>query len=393
MAVVGLAGLAEQRLARLREEMQAHGTEAILTADPINIVYATGVRNMTVFSMMGAARFALVIADGPVVLWEFPGSEHLATDVVTFDEVRTAPGLTAHAGPGHVEAIGAFAEEVADVCRTHLGNVVDLAIERFDHPVSDALRRVGFALRSATETFVASRMIKLPDEVTVIREAVVRVEAAVAAMRAAVLPGATEVEVWSYFHQALIAGGGEYVSTRLAQSGGRTFPYFQEAGDRRLERGDLFAIDTDAIAIGGYGVDLSRTFLCGDGAPTARQLDLHRLAREQLSHNADLLSPGLPFSEFTERSWRVPDHLAPYGYYCLAHGLGMSGEHPYLPARSAGSVLPGHFEPGMVICVESYVGDPATRQGVKLEDQFLITGDGAERLTNTPFDERLDSSH
>ncbi len=47
------------------------------------------------------------------------------------------------------------------------------------------------------------------------------------------------------------------------------------------------------------------------------------------------------------------------------------------------------FDPGMVVCVESYIGDEASGQGVKLEDQFLLHRDNVERLTTVAFDERL----
>jgi Xaa-Pro aminopeptidase len=43
----------------------------------------------------------------------------------------------------------------------------------------------------------------------------------------------------------------------------------------------------------------------------------------------------------------------------------------------------------MVVCVESYIGDVATRQGVKLEDQYLVTNDGVELLTTYPFADSL----
>jgi Xaa-Pro aminopeptidase len=51
--------------------------------------------------------------------------------------------------------------------------------------------------------------------------------------------------------------------------------------------------------------------------------------------------------------------------------------------------MPGVFESGMVVCIESYIGDPVSAQGVKLEDQFLITSTGVERLTTYPFDQSL----
>jgi Xaa-Pro aminopeptidase len=87
----------------------------------------------------------------------------------------------------------------------------------------------------------------------------------------------------------------------------------------------------------------------------------------------------------------VPERHAPWGYYCLAHGLGLCGEYPYVPIARAGEPydFSGEFEPGMVICIESYIGDETLRQGVKLEDQFLITETGAERLTTAPFDRAL----
>jgi Xaa-Pro aminopeptidase len=45
----------------------------------------------------------------------------------------------------------------------------------------------------------------------------------------------------------------------------------------------------------------------------------------------------------------------------------------------------------MVLCIESYVGDPDSQQGVKLEDQYLVHADSVERLTKFPLDTRLTS--
>ena len=51
--------------------------------------------------------------------------------------------------------------------------------------------------------------------------------------------------------------------------------------------------------------------------------------------------------------------------------------------------LHGCIEPGMIICLESYNGSELSGQGVKLEDQVLITEDGYENLTRYPFESRL----
>ena len=43
----------------------------------------------------------------------------------------------------------------------------------------------------------------------------------------------------------------------------------------------------------------------------------------------------------------------------------------------------------MVFCVESYIGSPASGQGVKLEDQLLITDTGIEIMNDYPSERRL----
>jgi Xaa-Pro dipeptidase len=377
------------RLDRLRAQMDRADVAALLTADPINIAYATGVRNMSIYSMMGAVRFLLIVADGPAILWEFAGSEHLAAASVTVDEVRTAPGVTALSGPSYLAQASSFAQEVAACCAPSTGH--RLAVERMDHPVTDALRAAGLTLSDATVVLARSRMIKTEPEIVVMREAMRRVAEGVEQLRVNLVPGRTEIEVWADLHRHLIANDGEYISTRLAQSGHRTFPYFNEASSRQVENGDLFCLDTDAIGFGGYGVDFSRTYVCGDATPTSAQRSIHDLAIEQLRHNAANLGPGVAFEDFARKAWSVPDRFAPYGYSCLAHGLGMSGEYPYVPNAVDGETfdLPGEFEPGMVICVESYVGDVDSRQGAKLEDQFLVTATGVERLSTAPFCDAL----
>jgi Xaa-Pro aminopeptidase len=43
----------------------------------------------------------------------------------------------------------------------------------------------------------------------------------------------------------------------------------------------------------------------------------------------------------------------------------------------------------MTLCVESFIGGPDTREGVKLEQQLLVTETGTELLSHYPFDDRL----
>ena len=381
------ADLIKARHQRLLDVMRERDVPSVLTTNPINILYATGARNMTVFSLMGPFRIALVRASGETVLWEFAGCEHLVMGNPVVTDVRPAPGISAIWGGGYTSEIALFVDGV----RGLLGREKRLAVEGLDVPVVDALRAKDLLLDDATGVFSAARLIKQPLEIQVMREAVARVEAAAASLEAAIEPGRSEVEVWAEFHRHLIATEGEYVSTRLFQSGARTFPYFQEAGARRMQPGDLVCFDTDALGYLHYAVDFSRTFLCGEEAPTPKQRALYRRAHEQLHHNAALLGPGVSFEAFARAAWPIPASHRGHGYYCLGHGLGLCGEFPYIPHAFDGVPydFEGAFRPGMVICIESYIGEEAEAAGVKLEDQFLITETGAERMTTYLFCQAL----
>ena len=81
----------------------------------------------------------------------------------------------------------------------------------------------------------------------------------------------------------------------------------------------------------------------------------------------------------------------PSRYFVSAHGCGMTGEYPYLyhgmDFDAAG--YDGVIEPGMTLCVESYIGEEDGTEGVKLEEHCLVTERGLEPLSRFPLEERL----
>ena len=384
------------RQQRLRDSMRALGIPAVLVLDPVNILYATGASNMTLFSTRVAARYLLLFAEGPSILFEYFGCEHLAEGLPTLDSVRPARGLchVSSGGDSQGQARALVADISAVLGDTDL-SVDTLAIDRFPYVAVDALRAGGFRLEDADAVFSQARRVKLPGEIVLMREAVDRVVAASQKMAGQILPGRSEIEIWSDFIAPFIADEGRYVTTRLVQGGPRSFPYFQEAGSRPLHSGELLCFDTDAVGYAGYCVDFSRSYLCGDAAPSQDQLRLHALAREQLEHNIELVRPGASYAEIAAAAWPVPEAHQDSRYYCVGHALGMSGEVPNIPHWRPGEPYPldGELEAGMVFCVESYIGSARTRQGIKLEEQLLITDTGVERLSAAaPFDARLETA-
>ena len=116
-------------------------------------------------------------------------------------------------------------------------------------------------------------------------------------------------------------------------------PGVQQPGDRRP--GDLVAFDTDLIGPYGYCVDISRTWLCGEGGASPAQKELYRLAREQIACNLELVRPAMGFRELSEKAWRLPERYRPNRYSTIAHGVGVCDEYPaiYYPEDASGRRL------------------------------------------------------
>ncbi len=102
------------------------------------------------------------------------------------------------------------------------------------------------------------------------------------------------------------------------------------------------------------------------------------------------MRPGITLAEIQARAFEVPEEFHEQAYPCVIHGVGMCDEYPRVNPCFRGPVgYDGVLEPGMVICVESYMGAVGGRDGVKLEQQVLITETGCELLSSYPLDEAL----
>lgn len=101
--------------------------------------------------------------------------------------------------------------------------------------------------------------------------------------------------------------------------------------------------------------------------------------------------PGRSFIELADLARRMPEKYKAFEQPAIAHGSGLGNEFPLLihsdMVRAKGH--DGIVEPGMVICVESYAGAPGDAEGIKLEQQILITETGPELLSDMAFEEGL----
>ena len=389
---IDLKAVRAYRLGRVRAEMAKRDIAVVILSDPINIRYATGTRNMQVFSMRNAPSRYLLLTAEKSILFEFTGCLHLADGFETVDEVR--PARTASfvaAGPAIAEREKVWAAEMADLITSLVGKNVSVGMERMNAGAAIALQNLGFRIVDAQEPVEMARAIKSDEEMKCVRASLRATEIGVGKLRDAIQPGMTENELWSVLHQSIIAQNGDYCETRLLNSGERTNPWFQETSNNTIGKNELIALDTDVVGCHGYYSDFSRTFHSGPDAPSQQQRTLYKVAMEQVHHNMDIIKAGMSFRDYAVQAWDIPEKYYANRYYLSAHGCGMTGEYPYLyhSGDFPDAGYDGVIETGMTICVESYIGEENGSEGVKLEQQLLVTETVTELLSQFPFEEAL----
>lgn len=385
-----LPSLRAYRLQRICEQLIARDLGGILLFDPLNIRYATDATNMQLWTTHNPARACFVAASGHVVLWDFHGCDHLSAHLPLVSELRSgASFFYFETGDRTEEHARRFCAQVDELLRTHAGNSRRLAVDRIEVAGLRALDTLGVQVHDGQQVSEFARLIKGPDEVLAMRCAVASCEASIGEMRQAMRAGATENDVWAALHAGNIRRGGEWIETRILSSGPRTNPWYQESGPRVLSDGDLLSFDTDLIGVYGFCVDMSRSWICGDLEPTAEQKRLYRIAHEHIHCNTQLVKPGVRFTELTRNGHRLPERCRAQRYGVMFHGVGLCDEYPCIryPEDLEAYGYEGELQPGMALCVEAYVGEVGGRDGIKLENQLLVTESGVEVLTRYPFED------
>ncbi len=148
--------------------------------------------------------------------------------------------------------------------------------------------------------------------------------------------------------------------------------------ERKLEMGDLLVIDWGA-SHNGYFSDITRTFSIGEV-----EAEFERIGQIVLAANTagrEAARPGVT-AQLVDQAAREVIKQAGYGKYFthrLGHGLGMEGhEAPYI--RDGNLMV---LEPGMTFTIEPGIYLPC-RNGVRIEDDVVITDTGMECLTSLP---------
>ncbi|MEX3012051.1 M24 family metallopeptidase [Hoeflea sp. TYP-13] len=377
---------------RLRQQIKKHGLDAIILAEPLSIRYATGVRNCTLFQMHIQAGYLFMPAEGPVVYFDSEPGRETGSQLETIDEIRDDLLPLSHMFAGYRQEEWAqnWARQMAELIRQHCGGGTRIGVERTGFHAEQALIEEGFSVVDVAPVLAQARKIKSPEEILAMNLTIAVAEDGMTRMRDHLRNGVMEQELWAHMWTALIEGGGEWLDYRLMASGERTNPWQQEASSRMIRAGDMVVFDCGMVGPFSYGADISRAFRCGPGQPSDYQKKLYTLAWNEVMHNTQLMQPGAGFRDIIASRYIQEPGFGDQLYPCMAHGLGMADEWPVILHSTEDRFhYDGELEAGMVICVESYVGEIGGIEGVKLEDQCLITENGPITLSRYPFEEEL----
>jgi len=184
IAAIDQRKLRAYRLARVRAELKKRDYMGCLLSEPMNIRYATGSRNMQVWTMHSPGRWAFVPSEGPVVLYEYTSSMHLSEDLEIIQEVRPAiPWFYFLAGPRSGEKVVLWADEIAALVAKHGGGNRRLAVDRCEPMGAFALAARGVELFDAQAPLELARLLKSPEEIAALELSMEVCDAAIARMR------------------------------------------------------------------------------------------------------------------------------------------------------------------------------------------------------------------
>ena len=378
--------LRSYRLDRVKKELEKNNLEACILFDPVNIRYALDSVNMSVYNMHNLTRYCFVPVNGPVILYEYFNCEILSKDLNLIDEIR--PAITwdyFSNGDQASSQLKKWINEIKDLSKSYFKSK-KIAIDVINGPAVTALNQIGIEVVDAKLILEQARVIKSAEELKCMKAAIEVAEIGVTKMRNELKAGMTEDELWSILHKTNIEHGGEWIECRILSSGERTNPWMQESSNKVIQSGEIVAFDTDMVGPYGYCADISRTFVEGHRFNN-EQKQLYNMATDHINHNARLIRNGVSFREFTEKSWKLPEEYYGNRYSCVVHGIGLCDEWPQIKYPTDGGQREGHFEKNMTITLESYIGKVGGKEGVKLEQQYVVGENNLELMSHHPLED------
>ncbi len=397
--------LREQRLRRLKAELDRSDLGALLTFDFHNIRYMTSTHIGT-WAMDKLIRFALLPRGGEPVLWDFgSAARHHQLYTPWLDEAHVDAGTDLgdpHHGSragistlrGAIPPAAGLAQDVAAKVRAVLAEYglqnEPVGVDIIEPPVMFALQALGITVADGQQVFLAARKIKTVDEIGLLTQAASMVDAAYEELYGFLRPGVRENECVGLVSKVLFDLGSEHIEGVNAISGERCSPHPHVFSDRLLRPGDPAFFDI-LHSYQGYRTCYYRTFAIGSASRAQR--DAYKICRELIDRSIEMVRPGVttadivqlwpPAQEFGFASEEAAFALQ-YG-----HGVGLSIWERPIFSRLTSLEHPETIEEGMVFALETYWPSADGWGAARIEEEVIVTADGCEVITKFPAEELI----
>ena len=218
------------------------------------------------------------------------------------------------------------------------------------------------------------RIVKEPRELALMRKAADATRAGHLAAMRAVRPGMTEGELKAIMEAAFRAAGGKGLSYHsIVASGRNAASLHYRGGNGVIAAGDLVLIDA-AASVGGYACDVTRTFPA-EGRFTVAQRTTYETVLAAQEASAAVLKAGVYYEDVDAAAREVirrAGHADDF-YHGVGHFVGTEVHD----AGDTSKPLPA----GAVITIEPGIYEQDKNYGIRIEDQYLITAGGNERMS------------
>lgn len=258
------------------------------------------------------------------------------------------------------------------------------------HRLEDAFVSAGAKVVDGTQLLRELRWVKSPAEIECLREAARIANIGMAAARATIGAGVTELEVYGEMVCAMARAGGENPGiTMPVLSGTKTNALHGLATRRKMQHGEMVLVDLSGV-FKRYHINMARTFSIGE--PSADVRDLTDRAARSMQIIKSILRPNLPVSEFNatvmnyfrqEGLWERRGWVGGYemGIAFPPDWVGNFVVDP-LSETNADRV----FEPGTAINYENQFFMPSHQGQYFTIDSFLFEEEKASMLSEQPFE-------
>jgi Xaa-Pro aminopeptidase len=248
-------------------------------------------------------------------------------------------------------------------------------------------------LSSMGELMIRLRRVKEPEELEAIRTACHITRSAFGKILSIIQPGIWEYEIEAEIIAEFIRRGSSgHAYEPIVASGKNALTLHYVANKDRCRDGDLVLIDFGA-EVNNYASDCSRTIPV-NGRFTPRQRQVYEAVLRVFRKAQKLMMPGVVMADFHNQVGELfqEEHIG-LGLYSLKEAEQKSGEEPlwkryYMHGTSHSMGLDVHdpcdrttpFEPGMVLTCEPAIYIKEEGLGIRLENDMLITAQGAVDL-------------